>query len=238
MSIASITRYKHDKAHPFVAINTEVAKALSIEQLGLLVKMLAFGKGWDISDERLRKEYNVKPAEASRVRMQLSGLGHLKIERQTDAKTKKYKGKAEWQIIEYPQCHEPTNGVVAQESTSHEPKSHGVEIEMPHGENASLLNPIPNIPLEIPISQGIGDYVAPHIDVPEPPPAPPIVVEAVATTPPPKAFDFDSLSPDEKQAYIDKLTSLTGTLVDAEGRKKDRDAARIELNALKTAVAS
>lgn len=78
----------------------------------------------------------------------------------------------------------------------------------------------------------------PHIDVPEPPPAPPIVAEAVKTDPPPKAFDFDSLSPEEKQAHIDKLTALTGILVDAEGRKKDRDAARIELNALKTAVAS
>jgi len=164
MSTIAIQRHKHDKHNPFVAINTEVVRSLSVSQLGVLVKLLAFGDGWDVSDERLRKEYNIRPGESKRIRPELVTLGHLSVERPINAKSKKFNGPAQWQVVEKPQGHKSISGVVDTpkddvktegenpqshdavsgivESRNHDATIHSVESDDAHGENSTPLIPI------------------------------------------------------------------------------------------------
>jgi hypothetical protein len=102
MSAIAIRRATHDKDHPFTLISSAIARAMPVEALGLLVKLLSFGDGWEVDRARLQRDFNVTPGEVKRLLPRLVERGHLAYEKPRDPLTGKYTGETVWTVTEQP----------------------------------------------------------------------------------------------------------------------------------------
>jgi hypothetical protein len=102
MSTIAIRRAAHDKDHPFTLISSAIARAMPVEALGLLVKLLSFGDGWEVDRARLQRDFNVTPGEIKRLLPRLVERGHLAYEKPRDPLNGKYTGETVWTVTEQP----------------------------------------------------------------------------------------------------------------------------------------